>query len=54
MGMRGQVPVNDILVQIRVPFPDGGYVTPMHISQVILTSQDLQEEGEGWEADVFL
>lgn len=46
MGMKGQVPVNDMLVQIRVPFPDGGYVTPMHMSQVILTSQELQEEGK--------
>lgn len=42
--MKGQVLVNDILVQIKVPFPDGGYVTLMRTSQLVLTSQELQEE----------
>lgn len=44
VGMKGQVLVNDILVQIKVPFPDGGYVTLMHTSQLFLSSQELQEE----------
>lgn len=41
--MKGQVLANDTLVQIKVCFPDGGSVVLMKISQVFLTSEELQE-----------
>jgi hypothetical protein len=51
MGIKGQVLANEMIVQVKVSFPDGGYKAFMGFSRVF-ELRGITGRREEWEADV--